>query len=85
MLTNTNFFIPFWQRVSLIVDIFFHAEYKIFEFDHIIVHFKRLGSRVSYDSLKKYALFFSKNVHTAKQMRRFLNLFHEYRNVNGTL
>ena len=34
-----------------------------------IVHFKRLGSRVSYDSFNQYVLFFSNNVHTAKQMQ----------------
>ena len=63
-----------------------------------IVHFKRLGSRVSHDSFNQYFYSFQNNVYTAKQMqytlegisldffvRRFLNLFHEYRNVNGTL
>ena len=64
----------------------------------IIVHFKRLGSRVSHDSFNQYVFFFSKQCTYCKTNaiytwgnfirfleRRFLNLFHEYRNVNGTL
>ena len=63
-----------------------------------IVHFKRLGSRVSHDSFNQYVLFFSKQraycktnaIYTRGNFirfleRRFLNLFHECRNVNGTL
>ena len=65
---------------------------------HTIVHFKRLGSHVSHDSFNQYVLFFSKQCTYCKTNaiytwgnfirfleRRFLNLFHEYRNVNGTL
>ena len=36
---------------------------------HIIVHFKRLGSRVSHDSFFQCVFLFSNNVHTAKQMQ----------------
>ena len=60
-----------------------------------IVHFKRLGSRVSHDSFNQYVFFFSKQCTYCKTNaiytffrfleRRFLNLFQEYRNVNGTL
>ena len=65
---------------------------------NIKVHFKRLGSRVSHDSFNQYVLFFSKQctycktnaIYTRGNFIRFLerpfrNLFHEYRNVNGTL
>ena len=64
----------------------------------LIVHFKRLGSRISHDSFNQYSLFFSKQCIHCKTnarytrgifirflVRRFLNLFHEYRSVNGTL
>ena len=65
-----------------------------------IVYYKRLASRVSHDSFNPYVglLFFSKQCTYCKTNaiytwgnyirfleRRFLNLLHEYRNVNGTL
>ena len=63
-----------------------------------IVHFKRLGSRVFHDSFNQCVFFFSKQSTYCKTNailtwenfirffeRRFLNLLHEYRNVNGTL
>ena len=63
-----------------------------------MVYFKDLGSRGFHDSFNQYVFFFSEHctycktnaICTLYQLyqifeRRFLNLFHEYRNVNGTL
>ena len=72
--------------------------FRVLHWYETIVHFIRLGSRVFHDSFIQYVFFFSKQCTYCKTNaiytwgnfirfleRRFLNLFHEYRNVNGTL